>query len=186
VTRKRLLWLAIGAACVLGLVGTCAFLFGAFTLADHESLTTNTNSAQLKTSAERVAFLRRYLKLRTRVSDASFHIWYQDNSIGLPGPSDWSIVAAVRVTPADGQAWLADASPLTPGDPRAAWLPLAGGNLIPREWAASSPGVPYTRDGELLVWHSEGVLEFAAATEGGAPSVTAQPSGQNERTPHAM
>src|SRR6478735_2242953 len=55
----------------------------------------------------------RYLKLRTPVSDAAFHIVYHDNSGGLPGPSDWSIAAVVKVTPADGPVWLAGARQLS-------------------------------------------------------------------------
>jgi hypothetical protein len=40
----------------------------------------------------------------------------------------------------------------------------ATAGLIPGEWHVSSTGERYARDGALLVWHSEGVLEFAAAT----------------------
>lgn len=159
---RRRTWILLTLAGALGVVGLGALAGAALMVGDHPSLTTNTDSAQLKTSAERVAFLGRYLKLRTRVTDASFHIWYQDNSVGLPGPSDWSITAILKVTPADGPTWLDGATPLSPNAPPGA--PLAGGRLIPSEWEVSSPGVAYTRDKARLVWHSEGVLEFAAAT----------------------
>ena len=148
----------------LGLLGAGVSALRLLKDDEHESRTTNTQSTQLKTSAERVAFLSRYLKLRTRVNDAAFHIVYHDNSGGLPGPSDWSIAAAVKVTPADGPAWLGGAQPLSSNETLSARMPATAG-LIPAEWQVSSQGERYARDGALLVWHSEGVLEFAAATE---------------------
>ena len=131
-------------------------------------LTTNTSSTEFKTSAERVAFLRRYLNLRTQVTDAAFHIVFHDNHRNLPGPSDCSVVAAVKVTPADGPAWLAGARPFVQppvevvDDPFADAPPPPRRSLIPPEWHVSSPGTSYTRDRAQLVWHPEGVLEFDA------------------------
>jgi hypothetical protein len=164
VNRKRV---AIGAllSCALGLVCACLFVLYGLRPGEGDSLTTDTDSSQLKTSAERVAFLGRYLKLRTRVTDAAFHIVYHDNSHGLPGPSDWWIVAAVEVTPADGPTWLAGARPLSENDPFSAQLLPAKRCVIPAEWGVSSPGVSYARDGALLVWHAEGVLEFTSTTD---------------------
>lgn len=159
--KRRTLWIALASATVLGLA--CAFAFYVVTFGEGESLTTDTDSAQLKTSSERVAFLGRYLTLRTPASDAAFHIVYHDNSRGLPGPSDWWIAAVVQVTPADAPTWLAGARPLGSNEPVTRSWP-ATGRLIPAEWRVSSPGVSYIRDGARLVWHSEGVLEFAAAT----------------------
>jgi len=131
------------------------------------SLTTDTRSAQLATSAERLAFLGRYLKLRGRATDAWFHIVWHDNSQGLPGPSDWSIVAAIRVDPADGNTWLAGARPATPEQTPALFdgAAIAAGRrpTIPPEWNVRSPGTAYARDGALLIWHPEGVLEFSAS-----------------------
>lgn len=48
-----------------------------------------------------MAFIRRYLELRAAVTDADFHVVFHDNSHGIPGPSDWSIVAVLRVKPGD-------------------------------------------------------------------------------------
>lgn len=154
----------LGALGALGLICAGFLALYLITLDDHESRSTDTKSTQLKTSAERVAFLARYLKLRTPVSDAAFHIVYHDNSVGVPGPSDWSIAAAVQVTPADGPAWLAGARALGPSERLSTRIPATAG-LIPGEWQVTSPGERYARDGALLVWHSEGVLEYAAATK---------------------
>ena len=154
----------VGGMAALGLLGAALLVLYPLAVDDHASLSTDTKSTQLKTSAARVAFLSRYLKLRTPVNDAAFHIVYHDNSAGVPGPSDWSIAAAVQVTPADAAAWLAGARPLAASDTLSARMPATAG-LIPGEWHVSSAGERYARDNALIVWHSEGVLEFAAATE---------------------
>jgi len=160
VTRRRL-WLLVLGAGLLGAGGCGLVLFSAFD--DGEDRTTNTKSTALKTSAERVAFLGRYLKFHGPVSDAAFDIVWHDNSHGLPGPSDWSVIAAVRVPPADGPSWLAGAKPLASA---AATQP----SIVPPEWQVSSRGTSYDRDGARLVWHPEGVLEFAAASDHFAPT----------------
>lgn len=154
----------LGGIGALGII--CAGFLALYLLAadERESRSTDTKSTQLGTSAERVAFLSRYLKLRTPVNDAAFHIVYHDNSVGVPGPSDWSIAAAVQVTPADGPTWLAGAQPLGANDVNGLQAPSTTG-LIPGEWQVSSSGEKYTRDGALIVWHPEGVLEFAVATK---------------------
>src|SRR5262245_18839405 len=70
------------------------------------SLTTDTRSAQLATDAEKIAFLRRYVKLSSAVEATEFHIVYHDNAGGrVPGPSDWDIRVALKVAPADVPAW---------------------------------------------------------------------------------
>jgi len=147
----------------LGLIGAAFLSFYLLTVDDHESRTTDTKSTQLKTSAERVAFLSRYFKFRTPVTDAAFHIVYHDNSVGNAGPSDWRIAAALLMTPADGPAWLTGARPIAANEALGKRVPTTAG-LIPAEWQVSTTGERYTRDGALLVWHSEGVLEFATAT----------------------
>jgi len=165
VDRKRAIastLLAVTGA--LGLIGAGVVALYLRTADEHVSRSTDTKSTQLKTSAERVAFLSRYLELRTPVKDAAFHIVYRDNSVGVPGPSDWSIAAAVQVTPADGPVWLAGARPVGASERLGTRIPATAG-WIPGEWHVSSAGERYARDGALLVWHSEGVLEFAAATE---------------------
>ncbi len=124
---------------------------------DQPSRTTDTRSDTLPTPAARVEFLARYLKLRAPVTDAAFHVVWHDNSGGgVPGPSDWSIVAALRVSPADAKAWLADARPANAAAPAR--------SLIPANWNVTSAGDSYVRDGTSLRWHAEGVLELAAGS----------------------
>lgn len=124
---------------------------------DQASRTTDTRSETLPTAAARVEFLARYVKLRAPVSDASFHVVWHDNSGGgVPGPSDWSIVAALRVSPADAKLWLADARRATAAAPVR--------SLIPASWNVTSAGDPYVREGTLLRWHREGVLEVVASS----------------------
>src|SRR4051812_29011346 len=114
--KKRLIWTFVGCVGLLIELGIGTLLLAMVVEDGHESLTTDTRSTQLATSAERVAFLRRYLKLRTPVADAAFHIVWHDNSGFPPGPSDWYLEAAVLVKPADGPTWLDKATPLMPAD----------------------------------------------------------------------
>jgi hypothetical protein len=59
---------------------------------------TDTQSSQLSTEAEQIAFLGKYVNLKSAVSQTEFHIIYHDNSGGLvPGPSDWDIQAIMLV-----------------------------------------------------------------------------------------
>ena len=152
--RPRAVVWAVAAALAVILAGVLGM---AWLLSSHAgpSRTTDTRSDTLPTAAARVEFLARYLKLRAPVTDASFHVVWHDNSAGpVSGPSDWSIVAALRVSPADAKVWLADARPGTAGAP--------AHSLIPTEWKVTSPGDPYVRRGESLRWHHEGVLEVAS------------------------
>ena len=150
---RAVLWaVAVALAVILTGVLVMAWLLSSH---DQPSRTTDTRSDTLPTAAARVKFLARYLKLRAPVTDASFHVVWHDNGGGLvPGPSDWSIVAALRVSPADASVWLADARRATAAAPSRA--------LIPAEWKVTSAGDAYVRDGESLRWHSEGVLELDA------------------------
>ena len=154
--RKWLVRTVLGVTAVLGIL--VVGWFGWPVLDEPPSMSTDTRSSQLKTSAERVEFLGRYLKLRTPVKDTVFHVVFHDNGGQVPGPSDWSIAAALLVTPADGPAWLAGARPATAEDE-----PLRQ-RLVPPEWKVSSAGEAYVRDGSRLVWHPEGVLEFGSST----------------------
>lgn len=69
------------------------------------SLSTDTRSSELGTEGEQIAFLGRYVVLKSAVSETAFHIVYHDNSGGLVGgPSDWDIRAVMRVE--DVGAWV--------------------------------------------------------------------------------
>lgn len=69
--------------------------------------TTDTRSRTLPTAKERTAFLCGYLVCPTTPSDAAFHVMFQDNSGGMvPGPSDFTIRAMVKVTPDETELWV--------------------------------------------------------------------------------
>jgi hypothetical protein len=158
---KRTNWVLIAALSVLGVLAT----YRRFALdAGPASLTTDTQSSQLKTSAERVEFLGRYLKLRTPISDAAFRIVWHDNSGFVPGPSDWSMAAAVKVTPADSPTWLAGAKPVTQAADYPLGISQESPQVVPADWHVTSVGDRCARERALLIWHPEGVLEYVAHT----------------------
>jgi hypothetical protein len=123
-------------------------------------LTTDTDSATIPTADARVAFIRRYVKTRGPVTDADFHVVFHDNSHGIPGPSDWSIGAVLRVNPGDRDAWLADAAPNAAAEVQHA----RPRRPIPPEWGVTSQGETYRRGSTTVVWHPEGVVEISSST----------------------
>jgi hypothetical protein len=127
------------------------------------SLTTNTDSGSIATSQERLAFVSRYVTLRAPATDASFRINYHDNSQGVPGPSDWNMAIALRVSPSDRERWLEGARPGTVEDAAGPFSkqPRRG---IPSSWGVSSAGEIYRSNGAWLVWHPEGALEYSSST----------------------
>ena len=130
---------------------------------DSPSLTTNTDSNSLASSKERLEFVSRYVTLQAPATDASFRIVYHDNSQGLPGPSDWTMSVALRVSPTDRERWLEGARAGTVED---AAGPFSPGNrrAIPSSWGVSSAGEIYFRNGAWLVWHPEGAIEYSSTT----------------------
>jgi hypothetical protein len=124
------------------------------------SLTTSTRSETLPTAEERVAFLGRYLRLRSAVRDAAFAIDYHDNSTGLlPGPSDWSVWAALLLPQGAMSSWLGETRPCEQ-DPKPDL-----DKIVPATWKVSSPARCLHRDGSTLLVHDpEGVLIFFAST----------------------
>ncbi len=124
------------------------------------SLTTNTRSETLPTAEERVAFLGRYLRLRSAVRDAAFAIDYHDNSTGLlPGPSDWNIWAAMLLPQGAMSSWLGETRPCEQ-DPKSDL-----DKIVPATWKVSSPARCLHRDGSTLLVHDpEDVLIFFAST----------------------
>jgi len=160
----RLLLLGFTGLATILVLGTVLVLLSLFK--GPPSLTTDTRSAELPSSTDRVAFLGRYLKLRAPVSDAVFHVVFHDNGGIPPGPSDWSIVAALQVSPGDEAAWLdeAKAVPLDQAQPSHHGSSAYCRPEIPPDWKVTSPGTIYLRQSAFLVWHPEGVLEFSAST----------------------
>lgn len=155
----RVLRIVLSCVAVVGVMGILSVVVLRRVLRDDApSLTTDTSSTQLSTSGERVAFLARYVKLRGPVSDAAFHVVWHDNSQGLPGPSDWSVAAALKVMATDGPVWLADAKPVAAPQTEIARVG------VPAAWNVRSAGTVYVRQGVRLIWHPEGVLELWATT----------------------
>jgi len=145
------------ATVLLGLVMVARFLG-----MGEPSRTTDTSSDHFAMPSERIAFLARYVKMRSAARDAVFHVVYHDNSQGLPGPSDWSISAAMLVRPSDGPAWLEGAAPVSPPAPGAGAGPLR--MPLPPTWRAGGEGTFYRRETTWLVWHPEGVIELSSTT----------------------
>jgi hypothetical protein len=143
-----------------------------------ESLTTDTRSSSLPSDERKVEFLRRYLQLPSTVETAEFHIVFHDNSRGVPGPSDYSIEAAIKVAPAAVPSWLAGLEPDGPvGLPAWAQELLPAGSSDAR-WAMHSTPRFYRRPGSnvcLWLFEAEGVvfkkLESGTNDCGGTPPI---------------
>jgi len=68
--------------------------------------TTDIWSSSFENQEEKLTFLGEYLIMPSEIIDAEYHIVYHDNSGGLiPGPSDWDIIAALKVAPEDIPLW---------------------------------------------------------------------------------
>jgi hypothetical protein len=113
------------------------------------NLTTDTQSSDLKSDQAKIAFLGKYLKLRSEVEATEFHVVYHDNSGGLvtvPGPSDYDVAAVLRVPRAGVAAW-------TEGAQRTDGVDLGWGYaLLPKTEAWSTHGAPttYVRGGTVI------------------------------------
>jgi len=119
-------------------------------------LTTDTWSRDLPAQEERISFLGRYLKLRTQVLDCEFHIVYHDNGFA---PSDWAILAAVRVAPAEVLPWLQDAAPAS-GESAFNYR-----DVFPARWnVTSAPEFLSRGTTHLVVFGPEGVVVIFAQT----------------------
>jgi hypothetical protein len=120
-------------------------------------LTTNTWSRDLPSLEKRVRFLGRYLNLRSEVLDCAFHIVYHDNGFA---PSDWHIVAGIRVGPENLPAWLRDALPQTVSDgfDYQPWL-------VPQWNVTSAPVFLHRGTTQLAVFEPEGVLVLVSHTQ---------------------
>jgi hypothetical protein len=72
------------------------------------SLTTDTYSSKFNSDQQKVEFLAKYLKLPTPIEATEFHIVYHDNSGIPPGPSDWRIQAAIKLSQSNLKLWTAE------------------------------------------------------------------------------
>lgn len=102
--RNRLFWLCAGLAftLIIGLVAPGISALG------QEDQTTDTHSISLTNQQDKLEFLSGYANLPTTPEDAAYHIWYQDNSQGVPGPSDWDIKLVLRLSQEVLPLWLSD------------------------------------------------------------------------------
>jgi len=161
--KVRPVHLVLGAGLSMLCLGVVFVLWVLSGFDNSPSLTTNTDSNSLASSKERLEFVSRYVTLRAPATDASFHIAFQDNSQGLPGPSDWNMSVALRVSPSDRQRWLEGARPGTVED-TAGPFSRQNRRAMPSSWGVSSTGEIYFRSGAWLVWHPEGALEYSSTT----------------------
>lgn len=130
-----------------------------FQIEQRQSLTTNTYSSEFDSDEKKIAFLRKYLAFPSEVEATEFHIIYHDNSSGLPGPSDYSIVAVIKIEPTHVNDWVKNMRP------RSEKIDLAWGfNLLPNsdvKWKVISPPQIYTSlDGNSMtvVFQTEGII----------------------------
>ncbi|MCL2812897.1 MAG: hypothetical protein FWD25_13545, partial [Clostridia bacterium] len=71
--------------------------------------TTNTKSSVFDSKSEKIEFLKKYLLTYSEIADAEYHIVFYDNSTGLiPGPSDWDLKVAIKISPTEIDGWLED------------------------------------------------------------------------------
>ena len=118
------------------------------------SLTTDTRSSQFTTQEEAILFLEPYIKLATKPKDLAYHIVYHDNSQGIPGPSDWDMKLAAKVSLEDIDMWLEGFSASEPFD-------ISWGMDYAKDKGWIIVGEPkfYARAGEqLALFEAEGVL----------------------------
>lgn len=135
------------------------------------SLTTDTDSRALPDVAQRLAFLARYLRFKSPVSDAEYIIHYHDNSGGsIPGPSDWDIRAVLQVAD-DGAAWHAGWEPC-PASAAPDAVPDWARDLLDRRppWKAARASPRCYRDprsaaSTVLVFADDHLVAYATATQ---------------------
>jgi hypothetical protein len=122
---------------------------------DRASLTTDTQSSRFATKEEAIQFLEPYLDLPTVIEDTAYHIVYHDNSQGVPGPSDWDMKIALKVSSQDIDAWLEGyAVSSEPFD-----ITWGYEFAETRGWTIATKPAFYTKAGEqIAVFISEGVM----------------------------
>lgn len=159
-------WLALSVA----LVTACS---PSSPSATSSGLTTETDSRALPDVQQRLAFLARYLRSKSPISDAEYIIHYRDNSGGsVPGPSDWDIRAVLQVAD-DGAAWHAGWEPCpAAGNAKADDVPAWTHDLLDRRppWKAARASPRCFRDprqpsSTVLVFADDHLVAYATATQ---------------------
>ena len=123
-----------------------------------ENRTTSTRSNTFGTQEEKMAFLRRYLTEQRGLTDTEFSIVYQDNGQGrVPGPSDYTIVAALKVDTAEIGHWMPPASARLESLP--SLRPWSGLGLDSGAWRTRSIPMVFQETGmQKVIYASEGIV----------------------------
>lgn len=156
ITLKRAKWkqiiLGIGILCILVVIGMGCNNTEA-------NLTTNTLSRDLKTKEEKLSFLKKYMVLNSEVIDTEFHISYQDNSGGVPGPSDWDIKLALKVSKDETSKWVSEYEEVSADMVSLDWWQEL--DLGDKLWNRSSIPTYYKRPNSssyLIIYKEEGII----------------------------
>jgi len=122
------------------------------------NMTTDTWSTAITNHDEKINFMKKYIGCPTDVLDAEYHIVYHDNSGGrVPGPSDWTIAAAIKINPGDMARWTGGMDEISSDQVDTAWWD--GLNIS--AWAFSGAGIYYKQPNEnsfLAVYQEDGVI----------------------------
>ena len=54
----------------------------------------------------RVKFVEQYVSFQRNYKNLEYSIYYQNNSYGMPGPSDWDIQLVAKVPPDEVASWI--------------------------------------------------------------------------------
>jgi hypothetical protein len=134
------------------------------------SRTTDTRSDSIASKAARVTFLDGYLELKTDVDDVRFHVRFRDNGI-MSSPSDWHIVAAVKISPDDSEAWLDGLSETDASHVNLAWW---NGLDLSSDARFTGTGAPrfFQREGRftfVVVYENGVLLKLVSTRDPNAP-----------------
>ncbi len=133
--RFHILWLAIF---VLGCWG-------------NKDKTTHTFSRAFSSTEEKLEFFKSYVSPHSEIKDLDFLIHYKDNSGGsIPGPSDWDIIAIIKIDNDKIPLWIEDMEQLE--NPPSIQL-LEKLELPAGRWEISSKPVCYASKGKIVFIH---------------------------------
>ena len=114
----------------------------------------------MSSDAEKIAFLRRYLTMKSEIEAAEFTVDYEDNSGGwVPGRSDWDIMAVMKMRPRDTGLWSQNFYKISADEQDLSW----GMSLLPREdrWRVESRPQVFVagdRTATVVVFEPEGII----------------------------
>jgi len=134
----------------------------------NEDLTTDTWSTELENHDEKIQFLKEYVECPSEVLDAEYHIIFQDNSKGfVPGPSYWTVSAAIKINNSDIDEWTSDMEEVSKEQIDTNWwsnLNITDWNISDwniNDWILNDSTACYKRPNEssyLVVYDEQGIL----------------------------